>query len=60
MNLGTSLVGIGTSFGDGNVADIDPVELANPVEKTLYRSMTPAGAAKICSSDENSISFVMQ
>ena len=60
MNLGTSLVGIGTNFGDGNVADIDPVELANPVEKTLYRSMTPAGAAKICSSDENSISFVMQ
>ncbi|HBA9513523.1 TPA: pilus assembly protein [Escherichia coli] len=61
MNLGTSLVGLGTNFGDENVADITPIDdLANPVEKKLYSSMTPAGAAKICSSDKNSVSFVMQ
>ncbi len=61
MNLGTSLVGIGTGFDtDTVVADIPPEVLTTKAEpKKLYQSMTPAGAAQVCTSDKNSISFVM-
>ncbi|ECI3619710.1 pilus assembly protein [Salmonella enterica subsp. enterica] len=70
MNLGTSLVGVGTNFTGNNVADSGAVSLpadanAKAAVNTLYSSMTPAAAAQICtnttdSDGGNSISFVMR
>ncbi|ECE2104308.1 pilus assembly protein [Salmonella enterica subsp. enterica serovar Newport] len=65
MNLGTSLVGVGTNFTDPKtVADSKAVVLPTPASgatpANLYTSMTPAAAASICKDATDSISFVMR
>lgn len=65
MNLGTSLVGVGTNFEKANaVADAKVANLPTPASGaqpgTLYSSMTPAAAASICKDATDSISFVMR
>lgn len=65
MNLGTSLVGVGTNFEKADaVADAKVAVLPTPASGaqpgTLYSSMTPAAAASICKDDTDSISFVMR
>ncbi|ENP3040818.1 pilus assembly protein [Salmonella enterica] len=65
MNLGTSLVGMGTNFADSKkVADAKVVVLPTPASgaqpSTLYSSMTPAAAASICKGVTDSVSFVMR
>lgn len=65
MNLGTSLVGVGTNFEKADaVADAKVAVLPTPASGaqpgTLYSSMTPAAAASICKDATDSISFVMR
>ncbi|HII0648225.1 TPA: type 4 pilus major pilin [Salmonella enterica subsp. enterica serovar Yopougon] len=65
MNLGTSLVGVGTNFTDPKtVADNKTNDLPSPASDakaaSLYTSMTPAAAASICANATDSISFVMR
>ncbi|EHW1681797.1 pilus assembly protein [Salmonella enterica] len=65
MNLGTSLVGVGTNFEKADtVADSEAVALPSPASgaqpANLYTSMTPAAAASICKDPTDSISFVMR
>ncbi|EJJ5775794.1 pilus assembly protein [Salmonella enterica] len=65
MNLGTSLVGVGTNFTDPKtVADSKTNDLPSPASDakaaSLYNSMTPAAAASVCANPTDSISFVMR
>lgn len=65
MNLGTSLVGVGTNFAKADaVADAKVADLPTPASGaqpgSLYSSMTPAAAASICKDATDSISFVMR
>ncbi|EBA3897085.1 pilus assembly protein [Salmonella enterica] len=64
MNLGTSLVGVGTGLDTPQAgADTDPIKAPNDgtaKSKTLYKAITPADANSMCDSDFNSITYVMQ
>ncbi|EKS5644399.1 pilus assembly protein [Salmonella enterica] len=67
MNLGTSLVGVGTGLAEPEAAaNMTPIDATKDgkggaaASGKLYKSITPVDASNICGAGSNSVAFVMQ
>ena len=61
MNLGTSLQGVGVGVPPNNQLKASALGKGQPPQTgVVYSALTPANAAKLCSGDNNSITFLMK
>lgn len=62
MNLGTSLQGVGVDVPpNSNQLQAQPLgNSVTPQKKVVYSALTPANAAKLCTGENNSITFLMK
>lgn len=61
MNLGTSLQGVGVDVPKSNQLQAQTLgQSATPNKKVVYSALTPANAAKLCTEENNSITFLMK
>ncbi|WP_311439149.1 type 4 pilus major pilin [Escherichia coli] len=61
MNLGTSLQGVGVGVTPNNQLKASALGKGQPPRTgVVYSALTPANAAKLCSGDNNSITFLMK
>ncbi|HIB0429187.1 TPA: type 4 pilus major pilin [Escherichia coli] len=61
MNLGTSLQGVGVGVSPNNQLKASALGKGQtPQTGVVYSALTPANAAKLCSGDNNSITFLMK
>ncbi len=61
MNLGTSLQGVGVGVTPNNQLKASALGKGQaPQTGVVYSALTPANAAKLCSGDNNSITFLMK
>lgn len=62
MNLGTSLQGVGVDVpSNNNQLQAQPLgKSVTPQKSVVYSALTPANAAKLCTGENNSITFLMK
>lgn len=60
MNLGTSLQGVGVDVPKSNQLRAQTLGQSTPKKQVVYSALTPASAAKLCTEENNSITFLMK